>query len=434
MQRMTDDNFDAELRRFLTAEAEQRAEDAAGDIEMFDRVQLRVNGRRLSRGVMVLLAAALLVTTLVAGTILAGAFLKNPSLVVSSPRPSSSSSRLPDDPLVGFSPCSLLSSGLVSTIVGQVATNSYQHLSTLAIAGFTDCLYFRGGDGLVPWLGAVSLRQESTSRSQAGALAGSLFPEGFDEYPVQGSPHIFVYIPDCAKVAGACGHLMVFSAPPYFFTLRFDTVQLPGWVKPIGPSASLTRSNVLHIAQMVAADYFRSPSDPLVGINPCDLIPDEVVIAALGGENLVGEAHLPTTDFLDVGFWNCIYFPVARRDGVVTLIPYGSRASMSVRQASTSLAEAARLAGELLPSGFEQSVVKTETGQTAKVYLSGCDSSDALQCRIIIGIAIEPYFFVFRVGADSLRGSSAPIDPSDPADRDAMLALARTLAQNIRRP
>jgi hypothetical protein len=169
MQGMTDDNFDAKLRRFLAAEAEQRAEDAAGEIEMFDRVQLRVNGRRLSRGVMVLLAAALLVTALVAGTILAGAFLKNPSLVVSSPRPSSSSSPLPDDPLVGFSPCSLLSSGLVSTVVGQVATNSSEHLSSLAIpVDFRDCLYFRGVEGAMPTLGTVSLRQGGTSRSQAG--------------------------------------------------------------------------------------------------------------------------------------------------------------------------------------------------------------------------------------------------------------------------
>jgi hypothetical protein len=53
---------------------------------------------------------------------------------------------------------------------------------------------------------------------------------------------------------------------------------------------------------------------------------------------------------------------------------------------------------------------------------------------VIIGIALEPYFVVFRVGARGLRGSSAPVDPSDPEDRDAMLALARTLAQNIRRP
>jgi hypothetical protein len=102
MQRMSDDNVDAELRHFLTAEAELRAEDAAGENEMFDRVQLKVNGRRLNRGMMVLLAAALLLAALVAGTILAGSHKKDASVVVLSPGPSSSFRPPPRDPVVGF--------------------------------------------------------------------------------------------------------------------------------------------------------------------------------------------------------------------------------------------------------------------------------------------------------------------------------------------
>jgi Tol biopolymer transport system component len=69
---------------------------------MFERVQLRMNRRGHSRLMMVLLAAALLVTALVAGTILAGSFKKDASVLVSSRSPSASLRPPPGDPVVGF--------------------------------------------------------------------------------------------------------------------------------------------------------------------------------------------------------------------------------------------------------------------------------------------------------------------------------------------
>jgi Tol biopolymer transport system component len=138
MQRMTDDNIDAQLRRFLTAEAELRAEDAASENEMFDRVQLRVNGRRLNRGMMVLLAAALLVTALVAGTILAGSFRKDASVLVSSPSPSASLRPPPGDPVVGFNRNGEI---VTSDGCGLLAANPVTGAKRTLVPGLSGCPY-----------------------------------------------------------------------------------------------------------------------------------------------------------------------------------------------------------------------------------------------------------------------------------------------------
>jgi len=166
------------------------------------------------------------------------------------------------------------------------------------------------------------------------------------------------------------------------------------------------------------------PGGPSLAVDPCSLLPEDLVSDALGFEPPYRMAAQREDNFHgNSSYLTCIYVD----DGSDPTSGWGNSLTVAVRRVATTAAQAPELAHMWLGEGFDDTI------SGAPVWLNECMTSSRLfsdiYCRAVVAVYAEPYFVLIVADSSSVQDDIA-VSNGEEVARSLIPLLLANLSQS----